>query len=133
MEDKNTLSIESATDLIKKSHEYAYNIIYDDDYTEEKYNEKTKEIQSRDVKPYSDFSDEEFNINLSHLIEGYAAFGRDFLVATMAKDTESGVNMFETAIQQVLDLTNSIDSFTNMLQNKLNSSNEIHNDNEKGE
>lgn len=116
-------------DLLDKAHEYVYNVLFDDKYTPEKYKTKVEEIANKPVKerPYTDYDVVQSNINQLHLIEGYSAFGRDFLVAAISQDLDSAVNMFENAVQQNIDIMHTVTEVMNKMENKVT------NDNEGGE
>lgn len=95
---------------------YIWNVMFEGEYSSEEYEKKLALAQSDKSKLYTNYTDELFNVNISQLIQGYSSFGKDFLVAAISQDLDSAVAMFESATQNVLDLTAQIDAFQNSLQ-----------------
>lgn len=106
---------EAFGELRENARKYIYTIMFDDEYTPEKYDEKLAKAQEDKSKLYTDYSDEIFDINIMHLIQGYSSFGKDFLVAAISQDLDSAVAMFESATQNVLDMTAQIEAFQESL------------------
>lgn len=130
---------EQFEDLKEKAKEYIYKVMFDGEFSREKYDEEFKKVQEAEVKPYTDFNEVDLNINMEHLVQGYASFGRPFLIAAMSQDLDSAANMFECAVQQVLDLTSTIQDFERSLVERINAakaqenSEEIHISTTEGE
>lgn len=128
---------EQYKEIKEKAKVYAYNVMHDDDYTNEKYEADLDKVKNAPVeeKPYTDYDEINLAMNMEHLVQGYATYGKDYLTAVISKDLNSAVVMFECAVQQVLDLTNMINQFTTDLEAheaELKST-EIHNDMKGGE
>lgn len=102
-------------ELREKAKVYIYKVMFDGEYSPEEYEKRLALAQSDKSKLYTDYSDEMFNINMEHLIQGYSSFGKDFLTAVISQDLDSAVAMFESAVQNVLDLTAQIDAFQKTL------------------
>lgn len=107
---------EEFQELREKAQEYIYNVMFEGEFSKEKYQEELKKAQTDRSKLYTDFDDASLNINMEHLVQGYASFGRPFLVAAMSQDLDSATNMFECAIQQCLDLNKALVDYENQLQ-----------------
>ena len=56
---------------------------------------------------------------MNHLLQGYGAFGKDFITNVMTKDPKSATVMFETVTQAYLDLRASVDQTRKELEEQL--------------
>lgn len=116
------LTQEQYNEIRDKARIYAYNIMHDDEFTEEKYEAdrtKIKELLDKGEHPYTDYNETNLAMNMEHLVQGYATYGRDYITGVISQDLDSSVNMFECCVQQVLDLTNTIRSYTAMLEKQV--------------
>ena len=92
-----------------KAYEYIWNLLgLGETFSEEEY-VKIREAQlSKDN--YTNFDVPVRLLNMTMLIQGYGNFGRKFIEAAYEKDKDSCINMFESAIQEYLELDAAVKS-----------------------
>lgn len=107
--------------LTKAAYIYVWNIMGLGEFKEEDLARIQEENREKEL--FTNFSDVDINLNSEHLLRGYGNFGRDFLIKVMEQDKESAINMWETTIQQLLDLQEAVrkstEQFEEMLKEKL--------------
>ena len=109
-------------ELTEKIRTYVWNIMdLGPVYDPVKFNEAIEANKNADAikKLFSNFTDEEYSLNMNHLLQGYGAFGKDFISNVMTKDPKSATVMFETVTQAYLDLRASVDQTQKELEEKL--------------
>jgi hypothetical protein len=114
--------------MLTDAQTYVFNIMrLGKEFSKEEYTKKTEEIkqkmhESKDFSMFTDFDYVQKNINMVTLIQGYGNFGREFINEVFAQDPASALNMFESVVQDYLDLKAAIEEqfekYTEDLQTK---------------
>lgn len=113
-----SISPELRDQILSYADKYIYTVMFDDEYSQEKLEEKIKEYQDKaDLR--SEFSDVDFVTNIEHLVRGYSCFGKDFITAVLSKDLDSTVNMVESCLQQMIEQSALLNDFLSALESKL--------------
>lgn len=90
-------------DMNLKAYEYIWNLLeLGKEFSEEEYIKLREAQLSKDN--YTNFEVPTRLLNMTMLIQGYGNFGRKFIEAAYEKDKDSCINMFESVVQEFLEL-----------------------------
>lgn len=106
---------EAEKEMNTKAHEYIWNLLeLGKTFSEEEYEKQRTSQLSKDN--YTDIEPSQRLLNMTMLIQGYGSFGNKFIKAAYEKDKDSCINMFESVIQEYLELDAAVKSLISNME-----------------
>lgn len=117
MEEKDILQLDQETvdKMLDDSHRYIFNLLgFEGEYSDEKFKEEMDKLKPEEIFTVAKPLDME--TDLLTLTQGYGNFGKLFIKNIIDKDKDSAYHVFESVVQDWLDLKEFISSFTKRIE-----------------
>ena len=110
------LDKETLNQMIADSHKYIYNLVFDGEYTPEKFMSETGKLNKDEI--FSVYKPLDMQTDLETVIQGYGYCGKEFIKNMIDKDKDSAYHVFESVVQDWLDLQEFLRNVTEKLEDE---------------
>lgn len=111
------LDKETMDTMIKDAHKYIYNLMgYEGEFTEDKFQEATDKLDRDNL--FTVYKPIDMQTDLVTLTQGYGFCGLDFLKRLIDEDKDSAYHVFESVVQDWMDLQEFLRDVTSRLESE---------------
>ena len=121
MNEENTLVLDQETmnKMVDDACKYIYNLMdYEGEYTPEAFTEKINGLKREDI--FTIYKPLDMQTDLVTITQGYGNCGKEFIKNLIDKDKASAYHVFESVVQDWMDLQEFLRSVTEKLDSETN-------------